>query len=256
MKKQTTIISFANHKGGVGKTTTTSSVGSILASKGNKVLVIDLDAQANLTTSLMSEEPEESIYYSLRSDKALPVINIRENLDLVPSSLQLALVELEIGGQMSREYILKNLIDPIKDRYDYILIDCPPSLGLLTLNALVASTDVVIPLRPEVLPFKGLSMITQFIDNIRVKLHSSIRIAGILITFWRDRVLCKQIETGLRCNDSIFTFQTKIRDNISVAEAPLNHIPVQDYLPKCNGSVDYLAFVEELTEKLGRNVKK
>lgn len=252
MKAQTRIISFANHKGGVGKTTTTASVGSILASEGNKVLLIDLDAQANLTTSLMATEPEDSIYYALRNGSPLPIVSIRENLDLVPASLQLALIELEIGGQMSREFILSNLIAPIKDRYDYVMIDCPPSLGLLTLNALVASTDVIIPLKPEVLPFKGLSMITQFVDNIRMKLHSPVRIAGILITFWKDRVICKQIEEGLRSKDSIVTFRTKIRDNINVAEAPLNHVPIQEYQAKCNGAQDYLAFAAEMKSAINK----
>ena len=157
---KTKIISFANHKGGVGKTTTVASVGSILAGMGKNVLLIDLDAQSNLTASLLKNEPETSIYTALIGKGGLPVVEVTDHLYLSPASLQLAMADLELSSAMAREKILSDLVNEVKDQYDYILIDCPPSLGLLTLNAFTASTDIIIPMVAEVLPFKGLTMIT------------------------------------------------------------------------------------------------
>lgn len=148
MKHQATIISFANHKGGVGKTTTTASVGSILASLGKKVLLVDMDAQSNLTSSLLKNEEVESTIYDALSASCrgaaynLVVYPITENLDIVPSSLRLASADLELSSVMAREHLLSDVLQSQVTNYDYILIDCPPSLGLLTLNALTASNLV------------------------------------------------------------------------------------------------------------------
>ena len=148
--KNPRIISFANHKGGVGKTTTTANVGSILAQKGYKVLVIDLDPQANLTFSLYDGEIGDSIYEAMtdRID-TLPVLNISENLDLVPSTLDLCAAEFELASAMSRESILRNLLVPIQEEYNFILMDCPPSLGILTINGMAASNEIIVPLIAE-----------------------------------------------------------------------------------------------------------
>lgn len=251
-KQETKIISFANHKGGVGKTTTTASVGSILASKGYKVLVIDLDAQANLTVSLLKKEQEESIYYPLtgKSD-ALPVIPINDNLAIVPSSLQLAAAEMELVSAISRERILTGLLTPIKNNYDFILIDCPPSLGLLTLNAFTASTHIVIPLVAEVLPFKGLTMISRFTETVKSRLNPDASIFGILLTRWESTNLSRQIEGRLRQELGSLVFQTKIRKNITIAEAPLESKNIMEYAPKSNGAIDYRTYTEELLSQLG-----
>ena len=171
MKHYAKIISFANHKGGVGKTTTTASMGSILASKGYKVLLVDLDAQANLTSSLLKKEVTTTIYDGLKSQSStsLYIYKVREDirLDMIPADLNLAQADLELAGKMARERILSELLENYKSEYDYILIDCPPSLGLLTLNALTASDYVIIPLVAEVLPFNGLKMIFDFINQIK-----------------------------------------------------------------------------------------
>lgn len=255
MNKQATIISFANHKGGVGKTTTTASIGSIFASLGKRVLLVDMDAQSNLTSSLLKgEQADRTIYDALTAScrgesYRLTIFSIAENLDIVPSSLRLASADLELASVMAREHILTDILQEKKAEYDYILIDCPPSLGLLTLNAVTASDLVVIPLLAEVLPFQGLTMISDFIRMVKQKLNPKIEIAGILLTRWEKSNLSKQIETGLRAKLGDKVFLTKIRKNIKVAEAPLEAINIVDYDPKSNGAVDYRAFAEELLSK-------
>ena len=251
MKNGVKIISFANHKGGVGKTTTTASVGSILASQGKQVLVIDLDAQANLTASLLHGESDVSIYNALVGNESLPVVDINPNLHLVPASLGLAMADLELASAMARERILAELIDEVKDNYDYILIDCPPSLGLLTLNAFTASNEIIIPLVAEVLPFKGLTMINNFIDMVRKRLNPQAHVTGILITRCENTNLSKQIEQGMRAQLGQLVFQTKIRKNVTIAEAPLESKNIVEYAPKSNGAKDYKAFTEELKKLFG-----
>jgi len=248
---KTRVISFGNHKGGVGKTTTTASVGSILAAKGYHVLVIDLDAQANLTVSLLKQEPEDSIYYALTGRrKTLPIISITEHLSIVPSSLQLAMAEMELTAAISREKILSELLEPVKDDFDFILIDCPPSLGLLTLNAFTASDDIVIPLIAEVLPFKGLTMINDFINQVQHRLNPKAHISGILIARWESTKLTREIESRLRGQLGDLVFRTKIRKNITVAEAPLESKNIVDFDPKCNGAQDYKDFTEEILSRM------
>jgi chromosome partitioning protein len=235
----------------VGKTTTTASVGSILASQGKQVLVIDLDAQANLTASLLHGESDVSIYNALVGNESLPVVDISPNLHLVPASLGLAMADLELASAMARERILAELIDEVKDNYDYILIDCPPSLGLLTLNAFTASNEIIIPLVAEVLPFKGLTMINNFIDMVRKRLNPKAHVTGILITRWENTNLSKQIEKGMRAQLGELVFQTKIRKNVTIAEAPLESKNIVEYAPRSNGAKDYKAFTEELLKMFG-----
>ena len=175
--KKTRIITFANHKGGVGKTTTTASVGTILSKKNKKVLLIDLDAQANLTHSVAAKSSiKKTIYDALigeasKENSQIPIYQINNNLDIVPADLALANTDLQLSGAIAREKILERLLKQVKIQYDYILIDCPPSLGLLTLNAIVASDTVIIPLVAEVLPFQGLTMIKNFIEMIKENIN-------------------------------------------------------------------------------------
>ena len=250
--KQAKIITVANHKGGVGKTTTTASVGSILASKGYKVLLIDLDAQANLTTSLFKQEVGSSIYEALVAQNTpdLPIYDISENLAIVPASLQLAQADLELAGTMARERILSELLEPYSVRYDYILIDCPPSLGLMTLNALAASDYVIIPLIAEALPVNGLTMIRNFINTVKKKLNPKIEILGVVITRLEATNLSKHIENSLRKALGELVFNSKIRKNVTVAQAPLEARNIVDYDAKSNGAKDYQAFTDELLERV------
>lgn len=245
MKKSTKTIAIANHKGGVGKTTTAASMGAILAQKGYKVLLIDLDAQANLTCSLLKQEVTTSVYNSFVESVKLPIYNIGENLDLVPSSLQLAQADLQLGSALARERLLEDLMQPVMGDYDYILIDCPPSLSLMTLNAITVSDEVLIPLVAETLPFKGLTMITDFVGMVKAKLNPKVEVAGVLITRYEKSNLSKQIENGLRESLGELVFETKIRKNITVAQAPLEATNIVDYDKKSNGAIDYVAFTDE-----------
>lgn len=254
--KKTRIITLANHKGGVGKTTTTASVGTILSKKDKKVLLVDLDAQANLTHSVTAKSSiERTIYDALigevsKENSQLPVCPINNNLDIIPADLALANADLQLSAAMARERILERLLKQMKGHYDYILIDCPPSLGLLTLNAIVASDTVIIPLVAEVLPFQGLTMIKDFIEMIKENINPNVSIGGILLTRWENSNLSKQIEEGLREQREIKVYNTKIRKNIKVAEAPLECVNIIEYAPKSNGALDYKAFTNEFLESL------
>lgn len=244
------VIAFANHKGGVGKTTAVASIGAALASMGYNTLVVDLDAQANLTESLLQMKEGRTIYNALKERKDLPVVELRKNLSLVPSSLDLAGVELELSGAMSREYILKDLIEPISSEYDFILLDCPPSLGLIVVNAFVASTDVIVPLTAEALPFKGLTMIQDILAIVQKRLNQSLKLSGIVLSRWEGRKLNRMVEDTLRQEYGALVFDTKIRTNIAIAEAPLTKQDIHTYNKESNGSKDYKTLTEELLRKL------
>lgn len=238
------IIAMANHKGGVGKTTSVASIGAVL-SKSSKVLIVDLDAQANLTTSFLSEESEKTIYGAFKGEE-LPIVNIGENLDIVPSSLEMAGIELEISGRMQREYILKDLIEPIAEKYDYILLDCPPSLGLVTINAFVAAKELFIPLTAEALPSKGLTMLLDILGMVQKRLNREIELTGVIITRYEKSKLSQMVESSLRGNFGDIIFKTKIRKNVSIAEAPLYTQSVLTYAPSSNGAQDYIELATEI----------
>lgn len=243
------VISFANHKGGVGKTSSVASIGAALSKKGFRTLLIDTDAQANLTCSLTDTEGK-TIYNSLKDGEPLPIIQLSERLSIVPSSEELALLELEVASKIGREYLLADLIEPLKEKYDYILIDCPPSLGLLTLNAFVASTDIIIVLTAETLPTKGLSMITDgLIDNITKRANKKLKLSGILITRWESTKLNKTIEESLRAKYGELVYKTKIRKNTALAESPLYRESIFTYAPSSNGAKDYSNVTEEIIKQ-------
>lgn len=243
------IIAIANHKGGVGKTTSVASIGAALSDMGYKVLLIDLDAQANLTGSLLKGEPERTIYNALREKDSLPTISIRENLTITPSSLSLAGIELELASTYQREFILKELIEPIAESYDYILLDCPPSLGLITINAFVAADEVYIPLTAEALPFKGLSMIKDIISMVQKRLNPSLKLSGIIISRWENSKLSSDVEAAIRHNFGEAVFNTKIRKNVAVAEAPLSRKDIFSYNPSCNGAKDFRELTREIVAR-------
>lgn len=248
------IIATVNFKGGVAKSSTVASLGSILARKGFKVLVVDLDAQANLTTCLSASEEERPTIYDALTGKidGLPIINISEGLALVPSSLNLAMVDVELSTAIAREHLLYDLLEKswVKETYDFVLLDCPPSLGLMTLNAITACTDVIIPLVAEALPLKGMTTITNYVDMVRRKLNPNAHITGILITKWLNSNLTKNLESQLRETLGDLVYTTKIRHNVRIAEAPLQSRNIVDYAPESNGAKDYTAFAEEFLSRM------
>ena len=211
--------------------------------------MIDMDAQANLTSSLLNGEPESTVYSALTGNEGLPIVSLSEDLFLVPASLQLSMAELELASAMARERILAELLEPVKGEFEYVLIDCPPSLGLLTLNALTASTDIIIPLVAEVLPFKGLAMMNNFIRMVQKKLNGSAHVTGIVITRWENTKLGRGVERQLRDSLGDIVFKTKIRKNVSLAEAPYEVTDIVTYAPKSNGAADYLDFTSELLDE-------
>lgn len=245
------IIAVANHKGGVGKTTSVANIGAALARKGKRVLLIDLDAQQNLTFFFLKDEVEASVYDALKGEIALPIVHVKENLDLTPSSIDLARAELDLSGRIAREYILKNLLADVAGNYDYILIDCPPSLGIITYNALVAATDLYITLTAEALPLKGLTMLEEVVGELKA-LNRGLGISGVFLTRYNNRNLNNIVAEGIRERYGSIVFDTKIRENIALAEAPLTNSDIFTYAPYSNGAKDYEALTEEI---LSRNNK-
>lgn len=251
--KKAKTIAIANHKGGVGKTTSVASLGDALARLGNRILVIDLDAQQNLTYSLTHREDfDNSVYETLVRDKELTIINVRPNLDLVPASLELARAEIDMATKIAREGILKSAIAPYVSEYDYIILDCPPSLGIVTTNALVASDELIIPLTAETLPLKGLAMLDEVLGEVNKRINPDVKLGGVFLTRYNNRNLNKEVESMIRQRYHDKVFDTKIRENIALAEMPITGKSIFDYDAKCNGASDYLALAVEIEKRNDR----
>ncbi len=246
----TRIISVLNHKGGVGKTTTSINLASALAEKGKKTLLVDIDGQANLTIALGIKNPSESLYEALRGDiTTLPIIE-RKNLDIVPASLDLQASETELMNEPGRELILKGLLEDHLTTYDYIIIDCPPSLGLLTINSLTASTDIIIPVEAEYLAIKGMTKLLSVIDKVKQRLNPKIEILGLLITKYDSRkTLGKLTLETLENNYSDMLLKTKIRDNTTIAQAQVVGETVLEFDSKSIGASDYRDLAKEIMTK-------
>lgn len=245
----TKILCFSNHKGGVGKTCSSCNVGAGLALRGQKVLLVDLDPQANLSMSLGLIDTEENIYRAItgRCSIEQATFNITENLDIVPSALDLAAAEAELVAEPGREYLLKEILDVVKHKYDYILIDCSPSIGLLTTNALTAADEVFIPLQAQYLSLQGISKLTEIVSKIQKRINKNLTIGGVFITQYDSRkVLNRDIADIIEKHFSDQIFKTKIRDNVSLAEAPGKHKDIFRYNSKCYGAQDYADLCEEI----------
>lgn len=235
------VISISNHKGGVGKTTSTINIGFALNKKKKKVLLIDLDPQANLSQSLNIIDSQYNIYGSLKGEYKLTPVNIIKDVDIIPSILDLSGAEIEMSSEAGREYILKELIDEIKDKYDYIIIDSPPSLGLLTINAFTASDIILIPLQAHFLALQGLTKLFEVVDKIKKRLNKDLKIGGVFITQYDNRkVLNRDVFSTIKNHLDKDVFDTKIRENIALAEAPAQGLDIFRYNPESNGAIDYL----------------
>ena len=257
---KTEILSIINQKGGVGKTTTAINLAAGLALKNKKILIIDLDPQGNATTGLglsNSESSDETIYAVLNGTKSiLDVIKKTQfqNLDLVSSNVDLSGLEVETAGDSKRAFILKERImsylSDSSSKYDYIFIDCPPSLSLLTVMALVTSHSLVVPLQTEFFALEGLTQLMKTIDRIKINLNSGLKIKGILLTMYDKRnKLSSQVEKEARDYFKGKVYSTVIPRNVRLSEAPSHGVPVLIYDKSCSGSKSYFSFTDEFLNK-------
>lgn len=252
------IISIAIQKGGSGKTTTAVNLGAALCQAGKKVLLVDADAQANLSQALgVEEEPVFNLYTELKKEimgegghLARTIVRTRQGMDVVPASIDLAMVEMEMAGSMSREHILAELLKPIAGNYDYVFLDCPHSISLLTINALVASDLVLIPLPGEFLPLKGVYGFMRQFEIIRKKLNPRLELLGLLMTKYDER---KQMNVGVKKQlEQKFgnkVFKTVIRTNIQLSKAQEAGKDIFSFDKSANGARDYRELAEEIMKK-------
>ena len=244
------VISISNHKGGVGKTTSAINIGAGLNKLGKTVLLIDLDPQANLSQSLGLIDQEKNIYGAIRGEYKLQPIQILKGLDIIPSTLDLSGAEIELSGEAGREYILRELIEPLRRSYDYILIDSPPSLGLLTINSFTASDEVFIPLQAQYLALQGLTKLMEVIDKIKKRLNKNLKVGGVVITQYDKRkVLNRDVVDTIKKHFKAGVFKTKVRDNIALAEAPARGLDIFRYDSKSYGAEDYLSLSKEILKR-------
>jgi chromosome partitioning protein len=245
-------IACANQKGGVGKTTTVVNLGSYLALAGERVLVVDLDPQGNATSGLGLDRNviERSVYDAVIDGARIGDLTLRgpiDGLDVVPSAIALAGAEVELAPIEGRERRLARLLAEITDAYDYILVDCPPSLGLLTVNALTAAESVLVPLQCEYYALEGLTQLLATLDLVRDHLNPVLTIKGIVLTMYDGRTnLSADVAAEVRRHLGDRVFQTVIPRNVRLSEAPSHGLPISRYAPDSTGAVAYAALANEL----------
>ncbi len=245
-------IAIANQKGGVGKTTTSINLSASLAAKGKKVLVIDTDPQGNTTSGFGIEKNdlENTVYELMLSEcsiKECILNNVIDGVSIIPSNVNLAAAEIELIGVDRKEYILKREVEWIKDSYDYIIIDCPPSLSMLTINAMTTADTVLVPIQCEYYALEGLSQLIHTINLVKERLNPELDIEGVVFTMYDSRTnLSMQVVENVKSNLSQRVFTTLIPRNIRLAEAPSFGMPINVYDPKSAGAEAYLQLAEEV----------
>jgi chromosome partitioning protein len=244
------IIVFANQKGGVGKTTTAVNLGAYLATAGKRVLLVDFDPQSNTTSSVGGKRDVPGIYEAIMG-KVSPASAVQPcsvpNLSILPSSTDLTGATVELVDQKDREYFLKKALAPLASSFDYIFIDCPPSLGLLTLNGLVAADEVIIPLQCEYFALEGLSLLLKTVNRVQKVLNPELKIGGILFTMYDTRTrLAHDIVQEVTDYFKEKVFRTIIPRNVRLSEAPSFAKPISQYDPECLGARSYQKLAEEV----------
>ncbi len=257
------IIAFSNQKGGVGKTTTCVNMSAYLAKKGYKCLIVDLDAQGNATSGLgfAKSEVKQSVYNVMIDDMPIEEAVLKtcvEGLDILPSNIDLAGAEVELVYVKDREKVLRKVLERAKQSYDFITIDCPPSLGLLTINALAAADTVLIPIQSEYYALEGLSQLMNTIKLVVKHLNPSLKIEGVVLTMSDNRaIISRQISEEIRKYFGKRVFDTVIPRNIRLAEAPSHGVPIMLHDTRCSGAKAYLALTEEyIARQPGKKTKE
>ena len=255
-KKMAITIAMANHKGGVGKTTSVQNLAAGLARRGYRALMVDFDPQSNLSDAFGCADPEIGIYDAMIGEAATPIVKISENLDLVPSHIGLATADIQFSTKIGREKILDGLLNKIRDNYDYIFIDCPPSLGLLTINAFSTANEIYIPLDAEYFSMRGLDSLQELISEIQQHVNPSLKIGGVFFTKFDPRqTLKKDVEVIIRERFGALVYNTRISNNEAVAEAQAQGIDVFEYNKRAKASKEYDVMVEEMLSRYPVKVK-
>lgn len=246
------IIAIANQKGGVGKTTTSINLSSALAAEGKKVLLVDIDPQGNATSGvgIIKQTLENTVYELFLGESSVSeclVPSAVDNLSVLPSNVNLSGAEIDLIGVDEREFILKNVLDSIKDMYDYIIIDCPPSLNVLTVNAMVAADSVIVPIQCEYYALEGLSQLIHTINLIQERINDNLEIDGIVFTMYDSRTnLSEEVVDNVKENIHLNIYDTVIPRNVRLAEAPSFGIPINMYDRKSAGALAYEKLAKEV----------